>query len=528
MKKTWKDFDVNVVLGQQVNQRESRTENAGVVGLSLPGFYNLSNSASTPVVSEAIFKRRLVGVYGTADISWKQMLYLNITGRNDWSSTLAPKNRSFFYPSVSASFVFSELLNSDLRKIISYGKLRAGISQTGNDASPYLVNSIFPQTVITDGYRNLNFPLAGGINGFSLSNRLGNPDLKSELTSEKEIGAEVRFLDNRFGFDFTYYDKTTTNLIWNVTLPSSTGFTTQTRNLGKVTNKGIELMLNFVPVRTNDLRWDISWNFAKNNNKLVELIPGLDQIDLGAGTSSIGFVARPGMPIGLFEGVVGKVTDDGKVVVNSQGLPDPDPIRQILGDANYKYTMGANTRLTYKNWTLAASFDFRHGGLFYSRTSEMMYFTGNAPQTTFNDRQPWVIPNSVQNLNAAHPELDPVYVENTTPIAGFDNNLNSFYNQTYGAGKFAKLNLLDRSFVKWRELSIGYTFPKKFFARTPITGANLSLVGRNLLLWTPKSNTFADPESTTWGDERGLGAAYGEYGAMPTTRSIGFSIKLTL
>lgn len=528
MKKTYNDFDANVVVGQTVNQRERRSQGAEVIGLSLPGFYNLSNSASTPTVYGTLSKRRLVGVYGTVDLSWKQMVYLNFTGRNDWSSTLAPKNRSFFYPSVSGSFVFTELLNSDIRKIISFGKITAGISQTGNDASPYLVNSIYPQAFPDDRYRGLNFPLAGAINGFTLSNRLGNPDLKAELTTEKEIGTVMKFLDDRIGLDFTYYDRTTTDLIWNVTLPSSTGYTTQTRNLGKVTNKGIELLLSFVPVKTKDLRWELSWNYAKNNNKLVELIPGLDQIDLGAGTSAVGFVARPGMPIGLFEGVVALYTPDGRPVVNSQGLPVSDPARQILGDSNNKYTMGANTNLTYKNWTLSASFDFRHGGLFYSRTSEMMYFTGNAPQTTYNDRQPWIIPNSVQNINAADPSKAPVYVENTVPISGFNNNLNSYYNQTYGAGKFGKLNLLDRSFVKWRELSIGYNFPKKFFAGTPITGANLAVVGRNLILWTPKSNIFADPESTTWGDERGLGAAYGEYGAMPSARSIGFSIKLTL
>ncbi len=532
MKHSWKNFDLNAVLGNSVNQRDARNQKAEVVGLSLPGFYDLSNSASTPTTDPYPFlplsKRRLVGVYGAVDLSWKQMLYLNFTGRNDWSSTLAPKNRSFFYPSVSASFVFTELLNANLRDVISFGKIRVGISQTGNDASPYLVNSIFPKTEITDGYRNLNFPLAGAINSFSLSNRLGNPDLKAELTSEKELGTSLKFLNDRIGVDFTYYDRTTTNLIWNVTLPSSAGFTSQTRNLGKVTNKGVELMLSFVPVKTKDWKWELSWNYAKNNNKLVELIPGLDQIDLGAGTSSVGFVARPGMPIGLFEGEVAMYTPDGRPVVNSQGLPTSDPARQILGDSNYKYTMGANTNLTYKNWSLAASFDFRHGGVFYSRTSEMMYFTGNAPQTTYNDRQPWVIPNSVQNSNADDPSLPAVYVENTTPIAGGDNNLNLYYSQSYSAGKFGKLNLLDRSFVKFRELSIGYTFPKKLFSGTPISSANLAVVGRNLILWTPKSNIFADPESSTWGDERGLGGAYGEYGAMPSTRSIGFSIKLTL
>jgi len=520
-----KDFNIGLVLGQSLNQREVRNQKAEVIGLSLPGFYDLSNSASTPTASGYISKRRLVGAYATLDLSWKQMLFANFSGRNDWSSTLAAKNRSFFYPSASVSFLFSELLKDNLKDIISYGKIRLGISQTGNDADVYLVNSIYPQTVLTDNYRNLNFPLAGPINGFSLGNRLGNDNLKSELTSEKEIGADVRFLQNRFGVDFSYYDRTTTDLIWNVTLPSSTGYTSQTMNLGKVTNKGIELMLTLVPVKTKDFLWKLTWNFAKNNNKLVTLTPGLDQIDLGAGTSSVGFVARPGMPIGLFEGLVAQTTPDGKVVVNSSGLPLSSPARQILGAAQYKYTMGGSSSLTWKGFTLLASVDVRQGGLMYSRTSEMMYFTGNGSQTTFNNRQPWVIANSVQNVGTS---TDPVYVENTTPVAGGDGNLNLFYNQTYAAGKFGKLNLLDRSFVKLRELSISYHLPNSVLAKTPISSADISVIGRNLFLWTPKSNTFVDPESTTFGDEKGLGADYGEYGATPTTRSLGFSVRLTL
>ena len=522
MTKKITDFDLSVVLGQTLNQRERRDQTTEVIGLSLPGFYNLSNSAATPSVTEFNSKRRLAGVYATVDLAWKQMLFVNFSGRNDWSSTLAAKNRSFFYPSGSVSFVFSELMKDN--SILSFGKIRAGISQTGNDAGPYQVNSIYPQTTLSDGYRNLNFPLAGPINGFSLGNRLGNEDLKSELTSEKEIGTDVRFFKNRLGVDFTYYDRSTTDLIFNVTLPASTGYLTQTRNLGKVTNKGIELMVTVVPVKTKDFEWKLSWNFAKNNNKLVELIPGLDQVDLGAGTSSLGYVARPGRPIGLFEGVVAQTTPDGRPVVNSDGLPLSSPAREILGDSNYKYTMGGTTSLTWKGLTLFASLDVRQGGLMYSRTSEMLYFTGNAVQTTDNDRQPFIVPNSVQNIGTTDA---PEYIENTTPIAGGDGNMNLYYSQTYSAGQFGKLNLIDKSFVKLRELSLSYNLPMKLIPNTPISSIDISVIGRNLLLWTPKSNTFTDPESTTFGDEAGLGAGYGEYGAMPTTRSYGFSVRLT-
>lgn len=517
--KSFQNFDIRVILGQSLSQREARNQTAEVIGLSLPGFYDLSNSASTPSVSAFVSKRRLVGAYGTVDLSWKQLVFMNFSGRNDWSSTLPKKNRSFFYPSGSLSFVFSDLLGGGLKDIISYGKIRAGIAQTGNDASPYLVKSIYPQTVLTDGYRNLNFPLAGPINGFSLGNRLGNDDLKSELTTEKEIGAELQLFQKRIGFDLSLYDRTTTNLIWNVTLPSSTGYTSQTMNLGKVTNKGIELMVTLVPVKIRDFQWKLAFNYAKNKNELVKLVSGLDQINIG-GTSSMGFVARPGMPIGLFEGLVAQTTEDGKIVVNSSGLPLSSPERQIYGNAQNKYTMGVSSSLSWKELTLSISFDIRQGGLMYSRTKEMAYFTGNAAQTTYNDRQPFIIPNSVQLVNGK-------YVENTTPIAGGDGNMNLYYNQTYSTGQFGRLYLVDKSFVKLRDLSLSYHLPSKLLSNTFIKGAEFAVIGRNLLLWTPKSNTFVDPESTTFGDENGLQADYGEYGATPTTRSYGFSVRLS-
>ncbi|MDP4184693.1 MAG: SusC/RagA family TonB-linked outer membrane protein [Bacteroidota bacterium] len=519
MNKKFNDFDLSGTFGQSVNQRESRSQFAEVIGLDLPGFYNLSNSSSTPTATDTQTKRRIVGLFGTVDLAWKQMLFFNVSGRNDWSSTLPKKNRSFFYPSGSLSFLFSELLDENMKNYISYGKVRVGIAQTGNDANPYLVNSVYPQTSYTDGYRSLNFPL-NSVNAFTLGNRLGNDNLKSELTTEKEIGLDVRFLQNRIGLDASVYDRSTTNEIWNVTLPSSTGYTTQTMNLGKITNKGVEIMLNFVPVKTKDLEWKVSWNFTKNNNKLVRLLPGLDQVDNG-GTSAIGYVSRPGQPVGLFEGLVPLTSPDGKIVVNNKGLPLSSPVRQVYGSAAYKYTMGGSSSLTWKDFSLSASIDVRHGGLMYSRTAEMLYFTGNAAQATYNDRQPFIIPNSVQIDDNGN------YVENTTPIAGGDSNYNLYYNQTYSAGKFGRLYLIDRSFVKLREVTLTYQLPKKLTQKAFINRAEISFIGRNLLLWTPKSNTFVDPESTTFGDENGLEADYGEYGATPTVRSYGFSLKLS-
>jgi TonB-linked SusC/RagA family outer membrane protein len=513
-------LELNAIIGHNFNQRESRDQSAQVIGLDIPDFYNLSNSSSTPTVMEETSERRLVGAYGSIDLTWGGYLNLNVLARNDWSSTLPESNRSFFYPGVSLSFTFSELLGSGAKSILSFGKIRGGIAKTGNDANPYLINSVFVQGGLTDRYRNLNFPLLNNINGFTLGNRIGNKGLQPEITTEMEIGADLRFFESRFNVDVAVYDKTITDLIWNATLPSSTGFTRQTLNLGKITNKGIELMVSVVPVRTGNFEWKLNWNYTKNNNKLVELVEGLDQIDLG-GTGAVGFVGRPGEPLALFEGDGPEFTEDGKIVVTSTGLPVTSTTRKIYGNSQYDYIMGAGTSVSYKGFSMNVLFDIRQGGLMYSRTAEMMYFTGNGPQTTFNDRQPFIIPNSVQRTSSGQ------YIENTVPVSGFTNNLNQYFNQTYGAGKFGNLFVIDKSFVKLREVSISYRLPKKMLSKTFIQEADLSLIGRNLLLWTPSSNTFIDPEATTFADSNGLEADYGEYGAIPSTRSYGFSVRLS-
>ncbi len=190
------DFKLNVILGHNYNQRSARNQTSQVIGLDIPKFYQLSNSSATPTVNEFSSKRRLIGVYGSLDLSYKEFLFLNATARNDWSSTLPVSNRSFFYPSVNISFVVSDAFPA-IKNILPYGKIRAGIAQTGNDADPYLINSVFTQTAITDGYRSLLFPLPNGINGFTIANTIGNPKLSPEIATEIELGTDLRFLNNR-------------------------------------------------------------------------------------------------------------------------------------------------------------------------------------------------------------------------------------------------------------------------------------------------------------------------------------------
>jgi len=511
------DVEIVGLLGWNINQRNSESLFAQVIGLDIPYFYHISNSSATPTVDQDVMKRRLMGLYGSADINYKDFLFLSLMARSDWSSTLPEADNAFFYPGVNFSFVFTELL--DIEKILPFGKLRIGWGQTGNDANPYLINSVFGAAAITDGFRNMNYPLAGNINAFEVSNLIGNPNLKPEITSEFEIGTDLRFLRNRIGLDFTYYNKSITNLIWAVQLPYSTGYSTQTMNLGEITNKGIELLLTLVPVKSKDLNWELSFNFTKNNNLLVSLIEGLDQISLG-GLSTISFVARPGMPIGLIEGVVPMRDPEGHIVVDANGIPVPAEEKEIYGDAQYDYMYSVANDLTWKNLSLSFLIDVRKGGLMYSRTADMQYFAGTAPQTLYNDRQPFIVPNSVQQTGT-DANGDPIYEENTTAITS--EVLNTYWDN--GGELLDRTFVIDKSFVKLREVVLSYNLPNKWFVKTPFSNASISIIGRNLLLFTPEDQTFIDPELTTFGND--LNADYGEFSASPTTRSIGAGLRFS-
>lgn len=509
------DFSLGVLVGHNINQREYRFSEGKVTGLDLPNFYNLSNSSSTPQVNETYSKRRIMGVYSSIDLSYRNFLFLTLNGRNDWSSTLPKENRSFFYPGINGGIDLAGFVPG-LEDFFSLAKIRAGWSKVGKDADPYLIHSVFVKGEHGDGYRSLNYPLAGNINSFEVGNRIGNPGLTPEFTKELEIGGDFRFFDGRVRIDGAYYNRTITDLIWPVDLAYSTGYATQILNLGEITNKGIELLLSVSPIVTNNFTWDVSVNYTRNRNVLVKLTEGLDQVSLG-GTGAMAYVGRPGQPLGLFLGPVALLDDQGRTIVNSQGLPTANLENQIYGNSQYDFMAGLVNNLSYKGISLGFTLDLRQGGLMYSRTAEMMYFTGTAPQTLYNDRQPFIVPNSV--IQVAPGE----YAENTTPVT--INTLHTYWGQSYGGGLFNRRFLVSKSFMKLRELSLSYSLPASLLSNTPFGSVQVSVIGRNLLIWTPDDNHFVDPESTTFGND--LEAEYGEYSATPTVRSVGANIRLT-
>jgi TonB-linked SusC/RagA family outer membrane protein len=513
---TFDDFSIGTVAGLNINERNVSSVSGSVTGLDIPGFYDLSNSSSTPVLNEFYSKRRLIGLLASVEIGYKELLYLTLNARNDWSSTLPKDNNQFFYYGIASSFVFSELLSDNAKSVIDLGKIRLAYGTTGNDAPVYAINPAFIKSSIYNPFRTLDFPL-NGQNAFEVGNTLGNQLLQPEISSEFEIGMQMKFFGNRLGFDIAYYNKTSDNQIFGLALAPSTGYTNQTTNLGEINNKGLEFLLEGTPIQSRDFSWDILLNYSQNENELVSLPEELgDKIPIG-GLSTVGFVAIVGEPIGLYEGTVPQRTESGQIIVNpGTGRPLTATEKQIMGSADYDYTMGITNSFSYKDFTLTADLDIRQGGVMFSRTADINYFTGNIVQTTYNDRHTFIIPNSV----IEDPDNEGSYVENTTPISKED--FDDYFSD--GGSLLDESWLVSRSFVKLRRVALTYNLPNSILNKTPFEGISLTAYGNNLALWTPAENNLIDPEVTTFGND--LEGKFGEFTANPSTRSWGLNLKL--
>lgn len=516
------DFSLNALVGANINQRGYDYVRGEITSIDVPNYYNLSNSLTDPIASQYKRERRLAGLFASADLSYKNYAFVSVTARNDWSSTLPDGNNSFFYPGITGSFVFTDFLKEKSIESgpISFGKIRAAYGWTGNDAEPYQIYPMFiPGESDIPGYPDLDdlvFPL-GGVNSYEISNQLGNPNLKPEITKEIEVGLDMRFFENRFGFDVAYYDKTTEGLITTLPIDPSSGYTSQITNLGDVNNKGIELTLNLTPVKAKDFRWDISYNYTANRNKVMELADGEIVID-GFGDASI--VAIKGEELGLFKTYIPRtVVVDGveKILVDGNGNVMQSADMQVIRDrsVNEKFQMGLTNSFSWKGLTLSGTLDFHYGGYIYSYTKDYMFWTGSAIESIMNLRRPFVVPNSVVANS------DGTYSENTTPVTS--NTFHNFYGD-YGAFESNAGSIIDRSYMKLREVSLSYVVPNKLVKKFNIQDLRFSVVAGNILLWTPADNQVIDPETTTFGND--LGARFGEFGANPSNQNYTFGLSL--
>ena len=515
------DFSLNAIAGANTNEQSYNAIGGEISSIDIPGFYDFTNSLSPSTASQASTLYRLWGMYVNADLGFRDYLYLTLTARNDYSSTLPEGKNSYFYPSAMLSFIATDYLNSRGidTGVLDFAKLRLSAGRTGKDASLYAVNERLSAASITNpGYPsvdNLIFPV-GGVNAYSVSNTAGNINLKPELTDEFEIGADLSFFDHRVGLEFSYYNKLTNGLIATLPIDPTTGFTSQIANLGDVRNSGIELLLNLVPVRTDDFQWDISYNFTKNNNKVERL--DVPEVFLG-GFGGMGIYAVEGEPIGQFKSQKAlKVMLDGveHTVVDGSGNPQPTPNEEFLDkDINEKFRMGLTNTFSYKGLSLSGTFDFRYGGDIFSYTKDYMHWVGSGPETVYNEREPFIIPNSV----VSNP--DGTYDENTTPVD--PTALHTFYSN--GGFDYTDFAIIDRSYLKLRNVSLAYELPKFIANKLKVTNVRASVTASNLLLWTPAENQYIDPEVTTFGNN--IAARFGEFGTNPPYQTYVFGLNVT-
>ena len=484
-------------------------------GLVIPGFYDLSNSASTVLTSSDAFQRRLMGLYGQLTLGYRNMIFAEYTARNDWSSTLPEGNRGFFFQGGGLSFVPTELFKTQ-NEWLSYAKIRANAGTQGKDPGLYLLNSTYSANPLYDDYSESNLPIrfpvqsSGGasISGFTADNTIGNPGLKPELTFEWSLGADLDLLKDYLHVEYTYYDKTSKDLVVNVQLPASSGFTRTAKNVGKISNKGHELLVRATALKNvKGINWDFRLQFAKNVSKVLKVSDENDEISLNTG--GIQVVVKEGLPFGTYKAFDYEKTPEGNTVVNASGVPVVSTSYSYYGSFQPKYTMGVGSTLSWKGLTFDIQFDIKQGGLFYSGTKDAMDFNGTSLSSLVNDRQPYVYPGSVQLQD------DGTYAENTTPITNLYALVGSVPESQH---------LIDASYIKLREASISYTLDKKYLGKSKISGITFSVVGRNLKFWLPSQNVFADPESNSFGqagDVQGL-----EFSSVPSARSIGFDVRV--
>jgi len=508
----------NLLIGNNINQRSFKRVNIVSKGLVVPGYYNVGNISGAAEVYTSEYKRRLVGVFGQLGLEFNDYLFVNLQARNDWSSTLPIGKNSFFYPGATMGFIFSDLLPEN--KALSYGKLRLSYAFAGNDAAPFMTSEIYAPSVLrSGGFGFTNYPV-GGVPSYEKDQRLGNPNLKPELSKEFEIGTDLRFFSNRIGVDLSYYKKTTTDLIMLANIAASTGYRQITSNLGQISNDGIELMVNVTPVKTQNFTWDFIYLYNEANMVLDRLSEELGVSEYLINSAyETEFVAIPGQQLGMYRIPDYKYSPDGKIIVGDNGLP-VEGEKILIGSSVPDFNMSFTNNISYKGFKFSFLIDYQQGGIMYSNTADATFWSGNNEQSTTNDRRPYVIPNTVTEVKDATGNVTG-YQENSTPVVDtweeyYSSNVNKPNERT---------RIIPRTFIKLREVSLSYRFNKSMLERTFLKSADISMFGRNLFLWTPAKNSFVDPETTTWDND--IEGLFGEFNGAPGVRTFGLKLDLT-
>ena len=522
-----KNFAFSGTIGGNQMRQQSRFKEQNAGQLNIPGIYNLTNSRIALEVAQSDIRKNVNSLYGSAQIGFKNYLFLEVTARNDWSSALTLPNalkvfgneqNSYFYPSAALSAVISDMVS--LPDFVSFAKLRASYAQVGNDTDPF---------TFTQAYNPSN-PF-GGTQMYGETDRLANLSLKPEISTAVEFGADLRFFNNRIGLDVTFYESRTRNQILNIPLSLSSGFSTRSINAGEIKNYGFEAVLNLIPVQTKNFKWSIDVNYSSNRSEVISLNDNLKNFVMA--TRRVSIEARVGERMGDMYGIGftrvqntdknkpyydATGNDVGKKVYNN-GRPIPTTDRIKLGNYNPDWMAGIYNTLTYKSFKLGFLFDIRHGGKIYSETQTVGREGGVIIETLEGRADGYDTSKAGNGVVGAGviQNTDGSFSANTKKVTARE------WHTAWTAGRgIAEGVMYSASYVKLREVQIGYSIPDKLFKKTPFHNCAITFVGRNLLVWSDIPHV--DPEVMSFTGGTALPGI--EYMSIPSSRSYGVNLSL--
>jgi TonB-linked SusC/RagA family outer membrane protein len=533
---------LTISVGNNIYKSFGNSASGTANGIDIPGFYNLRNSSSvTP--SESTYEKRTAAFFGDLGISYKDMIFLSGTGREEWSTTMPANANKFFYPSVSFGFIFTELPFLKGNSVMSFGKLRASYAIVANDAGAYNTTTYYSKAGSGDGWTNgVTFPFLGK-SGFTLNGGMGNNLLKPEQMKSFEVGTELRFFMNRLSLDFAYFNNQNRDLLLSVPIAPSTGYSSKYTNAGTMKTTGIDLLLNATIVKSSSFTWDISVNFSNPKSVVTALAPGVESIFLG-GFTDPQIRAVAGQPYRSIYGVK-KLRDpaSGQLIINDDAsLDDPNvwgpgvygyPQDAIevgnMGSVQPDWRMGITNTISYKGISLTGLIDIKHGGKMWNGTNGAMVYFGTSA-VTLNREVSYVHDGLLGHLNSAG-EIVHYDADGSTELPGpgaantisrpDDENYCFWNGQGSGFSGASEPYIESSQFVRLREITLSYTVNPDLLSKTPIKNLDVYFTGRNLWLKTPFSGI--DPETSLLGADNGQGI---DYFNMPGTKAMTFGLRV--
>ena len=515
----FKKWDYGATLGGSLYKTDNKTQIVTAQNMIMRDAKTLQ-SFTEKTIREEIYRRQINSLYGSMNFAYDNFAFLDMTLRGDCSSTLPVNNNVYWYPSVSGSLLFSELLHVD-KNILPYGKVRASWAKVGNDTSPYMLRPTYEMALNSFG----QYPMAA-----ISSDVIPNKNLKPTMTNSIELGFELKFLKNRLGLDFTYYNQNSKDQILRMNTSYASGYRYQLINAGDIENRGIEVVLNTRPIEMKDFSWDLNVNFAKNSNKVKELANGVDEFELASARwLGVKVVAKVGENYGCIMGKDFLRNDNGDIIIDGKtGLPKMTHDLKVLGNATWDWTGGLTTNVRYKNFSMGAIFDVKVGADLYSMSARSAYSTGKHKET-LEGRDAWY--ESEEKRLAAG-----VTAKDWHPTGGYvakgvieqpdgtfkpnDIFVSPQEYWTYVTTQTARPFIYDNTYVKLREFTLSYVFPRRMLGKV-VNALSVSFVARNLFnLYKNVPNI--DPDSN-YNNSTGMGL---EFGSLPSRRSFGLNVNL--